>query len=42
MGLKLDLKEPMGFGPEDSKEGKHFYDRSWGDPIWIFIVICLP
>lgn len=39
MGFKPDLKEPIGFGPEDSKEGKHFYDHSWGDPSLIFTAI---
>lgn len=33
MGLKPDPKEPIGFGPADSKEGQCFYDLSWGGPI---------
>lgn len=40
-GLKPGLHEPIGFGPEGSKEGKHFHDLSWGDPILIFTAICL-
>lgn len=39
MGFKPDLKEPIGFETEDSKEGKHFFDYSWGDPVLIFTAI---
>lgn len=41
VGLKPDRKEPIGFGPEDSTEGKHFHDLSWGNPILILAATCL-
>lgn len=41
VGLEPDPQEPIGFGPEASKEGKRVYDLSWGDPVLIFTAMCL-
>lgn len=40
-GLEPGPQEPIGFGPEASKEGTRVYDLPWGDPILIFIAVCL-
>lgn len=40
MRLEPDPQEPIGFGPQASKEGKRVYDLSWGDPVLIFTAMC--